>query len=119
MSSLFADVELARPLPTLSLGAQQDGIAVLARLRARPVGFVLRAIPAGTEIRADALAAILASELREALVREAVVDALGRPQVPAAPAVTVVSGPPTDRALQEGATEWVAFRSPDAVADGG
>ena len=119
MPFALADVELSQPLPTVTLGAGDEGLGLLVRRRGRPLGFVLRPMAAGSTLDPGALGELIADELREALVRDAVADEL-RPGVALAPPdVSVVRAAPSDRALRAGGSRWVAFVPPDAALDHG
>ena len=86
----LVDVEVTDALPPISVPAGATGLGLILRRRRRPVGFVMRALPAGSVIRPDELAALASAEagtilLQESLREELVTRAAERP----APSLTV------------------------------
>ena len=84
------DVEVTGALPSISVPARATGLGLILRRRGRPVGFVMRELPAGSLIRPDELAALVSAEagtilLQESLREELVTRAWERP----APSLTV------------------------------
>lgn len=55
----ICDLDVTAPLPDLVLGPSETGIGLVVRRGGVPVGFVLRALPAGATVDAAALARIL------------------------------------------------------------
>ena len=82
------DIDLDRPLPDVSLGEGEDGLAVLVRRNRQPVAFWMEPMPGGAEVSAEALGARAATEARVDLVRSAAVSEVGA-QRPGGPQPTV------------------------------
>lgn len=90
MGYALVDLEVQQPLRPVQLRPDQDGIGLLVRRAGRPVGFALRPLSHGARLSAEQLDALAGETAAEALVREAVLDELGR-EAPANPhPVTVV-----------------------------
>lgn len=84
------DIDLDRPVPPVTLGPSENGLAVLARRDGRPLAFWMEPLAAGSAVSAQALGARAAAEAGEGWVRAAAMDELGFPDGPArAPTVTV------------------------------
>lgn len=106
----LATVDLARPLPTITLDADESGLGLTVRLDERPIGFLLRELPRGATLEPDALgrllgraerAAVIAERIRRELLSSRVVGAgqlapvgeradAAAPRAPAVPSVTAV-----------------------------
>ena len=119
MAYLLADVELSRPLPSLSLRGEEDGVGVLVRLHDRPIDFVLQALPAGSTLAPEALEALIAGAARVKLVALSLADELAPRLDPRPVEVTILHAPPSTAALERAGTRWVAFLAPGATADRG
>lgn len=78
------EIELTRPLPELSLSAEETGVALVVRRRDRPVGFVLHALPAGATLSPKEVGGLIATEAGEKVVEEMVREEL-RPALAPAP----------------------------------
>lgn len=66
----LATVDLARPLPTITLDADESGLGLTLRLDERPIGFVLRELPRGTTLAPGAVGRLLGRAERAALIEE-------------------------------------------------
>ncbi len=73
---VVVDLELNQPFPPLQLTADDTGVGVLVRDRARPVGFFLAALPAGTHLDAPAFDRLIATHLGPDIVRRRIEDEL-------------------------------------------
>lgn len=74
MPYAFADIDVTEPLPDLTVGAAETGVAVLVRRNGRPVGFWMEALPGGARLDEAALGERIAKHTGIALVREAIRD---------------------------------------------
>lgn len=92
MAHLLLDVEVQQPLPIITVGDDQDGMAVLVRRHGRPIGFFMEAVPPGTTISADGLARRISREV----ARDLIWDAL---RGPSPPGPTAPSLPPVTVAI--------------------
>ncbi len=63
-------IDLARPLPRIVLDDDESGLGLTILLDGRPIGFVLRDLPSGAVLEADAVARLLGPTERLALLRE-------------------------------------------------
>src|SRR5262249_11056668 len=66
----LATMDLARPLPPIALDADESGIGLTLRLDGQPIGFVLRDLPVGATLDAEAVGRLLGPEQRLALIEE-------------------------------------------------
>ena len=55
MGFRLAEIELSEPLAPIRLSAQQQGVALLARWRDRPIGFEMIDLPAGAILSVERL----------------------------------------------------------------
>lgn len=63
MSYAIVDVELERALPSLVVPDRHAGIAIVVRYRDRPVGFMMKALPAKSVLGGAELAGLIEQEL--------------------------------------------------------
>lgn len=90
MPYAFVDIEVMQPLPSVTLGAEETGLAVLVRRKGRPVGFWLEALPGGYRLDEQALAARIAERAGTKLVEGAIREELpAPPDPPPFPSLTV------------------------------
>ena len=83
------DLDLDRPLSSVTLEAGEDGLAVLVRRSGRPVAFWMEPRSASGAVSAEALGARAAAEAREELVRVAAAAEVDAHRAPPPPSVTV------------------------------
>ena len=76
MAYAFADIEVMQPLPSVALGADETGLAVLVRKNGRPIGFWMEEMTAGARLDEGDLAKRISSRMGIQLVREAIRDEL-------------------------------------------
>lgn len=89
MSYAIIDIELTQPLPDAQLDRAQDGVALLLRLRGRPVHFSLHALPAGGRLSADEIWRLTGRDAGAAVLAGAIRDELAPPPDAAPVDVTV------------------------------
>ena len=89
MGYALVDVDVMAPMPGVQLQADQDGIGLLVRRAGRPVGFALEPLPSGSRLTPADVDALAGAAAAEALVREAVLDELGRETPPCPHTFTV------------------------------
>ena len=77
MAYALADLEITKPLPTLTLSRQESGVAVLLRRAGRPVGFWMEALPPGAVLSPGDLAPRISAHAGEKLLSERIRKALG------------------------------------------
>lgn len=70
------DFDLDHPLAPVTLGPEEDGLAVLARRKGRPLAFWMEPLPAGSVVSGEDLGSRAASEARVEIVRGAAADEL-------------------------------------------
>ena len=90
MGYALVDVDVLAPFPAVRLRDDQDGIGLVVRRGGRPVGFALQPLPAGSVLDPPDVDALAGAASAEALVREAVLDELGRETRPCPHTFTVV-----------------------------
>ena len=78
MGYALREVEVLEPLPAVQLAADQEGVGLVVRRAGRPVGFALQPLPRGTRLEPSDVDLIVGRACAETLVREAVLDELGR-----------------------------------------
>lgn len=83
------DIDIDEEIPTVRLGGDEQGWAVLARRAGRPVAFWIEPLAPGTEIPAEQLAARLAQEGGEEALREALRGSLPLLEATPLPALTI------------------------------
>ena len=66
----LATIDLARPLPAITLAGDETGLGLTLRLDGQPIGFVLRELPAGATLDPDAVGRLLGPDERLALLEE-------------------------------------------------
>jgi GT2 family glycosyltransferase len=102
MGYAIADVELTRPLGTVALRSDQDGLALLVRLHGRPVHFALYPLPAGTRLDGDGLwrlcGHLVAKEVVAQRVRGELLAAAGLDPAPRSDVAITVAVCTRDRA---------------------
>ena len=89
MGYALLDVDVMSPMPHVQLRADQDGIGLLVRRSGRPVGFALEPLAPGSRLAPAEVDALAGAAAAEALVREAVLDELGRDSPPCPHTLTV------------------------------
>lgn len=97
MGYALLDVEVLAPIAAVQLRPDQDGVGLVIRRGGRPVGFVLEPLPAGSRLEPADVDALAGAASAEALVREAVLDELGR-ETPDCPLTFTVAVCSHDRA---------------------
>lgn len=85
----IADLELTEPLPSIALGAGEQGLGALLRRRGRPIGFLLVELAPAAELSGASLGELAAAEAGEALVREALADEWSAPAPRASGSLTL------------------------------
>lgn len=88
MPYLMVEVDVLAPFPEVLLGPCDTGVAMLVRRGGRPVGFVLEPLAAGTRLSSDEVD-LLAGRAADSIVREALLDELGRGEPTEPPSLTV------------------------------
>jgi len=83
------DLEVTRPLPAVRVGAGEAGVAVLVRRHGVPLRLLHRAIAPGASLTAAELGRLVADAGRFDLMREAVIDELGRGARTAVPTLSL------------------------------
>ena len=71
MAYAIADVDLTKPLPTVSLALDETGLALLVRRDERPVSFILHELPPATVLEPSDLAKLIADRGAVDLVEDA------------------------------------------------
>ena len=90
MPYAFVDIEVMQPLPPVTLGADETGLAVLVRRKGRPVGFWMEAVAGGSRLDEHELAGRISARVGTRLVQEAIRDELpALPEPPHFPSLTV------------------------------
>lgn len=77
MSYLYVNVDVAQPLPRLTLRQVDTGLGVVVRRQGVPVGFFLTELPPGSVVSAETLDALIAAFCASRLVQETVLESLG------------------------------------------
>jgi GT2 family glycosyltransferase len=70
MHYTITDIEVTQPLPTLEVSGSGTGIALLLRRKERPIGFVMKGLPASNLITPENLAQIIAQEAGAKILQE-------------------------------------------------
>lgn len=70
MHYTITDIEVTQPLPTLEVSGSGAGIALLLRRKERPIGFVMKGLPASNLITPENLAQIIAQEAGAKILQE-------------------------------------------------
>ena len=60
MSYSIIEIEVTQPLPTISLSNRDTGIALILRRKDRPIGFLMKALPASSQITPENLTQFIA-----------------------------------------------------------
>lgn len=89
MGYALVDVEVQAAAPSVTLRADQSGVAIVVRRAGRPVGFVLQPLDPGRLLTSQEVDDMAGAASAEALVREAVHDELGRETPPCPHSFTV------------------------------
>lgn len=89
MPYTITEVEVTQPLPTLSLSERDTGIALILRRKDKPVGFLMRALPAKSAIAPEELAQLLAKEVGSKLLQESLREELLPPTIQSPFSLTV------------------------------
>ena len=66
----LATIDLARPLPSITLANDETGVGLTIRLDGQPIGFLLRDLPPGAMLAPDAVGRLLGPGERLALLEE-------------------------------------------------
>jgi glycosyltransferase involved in cell wall biosynthesis len=85
MRYAFADVEITRPLPPLSLAEGECGVALLLRRDDRPIHFSLHELPPGARLDSDAFGQLIARAAAGSLLEDSLCRELTTSVVDAAP----------------------------------
>ena len=86
----ITNIEVTEPLPTISLFNQDTGIALILRRQGRPVGFVMRELPAKSTVTSEELAELISREIATKLLQESIKEELISPVKPTyIPSLTV------------------------------
>jgi glycosyltransferase involved in cell wall biosynthesis len=64
------NLEVTAPLPTLTLGEEETGVAVIVRRQQRPIGFWMQALAPKSILEPEALAQLLGQKLGHKLLQE-------------------------------------------------
>ena len=78
MSYRLLDLDLDQPIPSVTLGAEETGLAVIARRNDCPVAFWIAPHPAGSRVAPETISAGLASEAGHNLLRMAAEEEVPR-----------------------------------------
>jgi GT2 family glycosyltransferase len=89
MPYAIADIEITQPLPTLAVAEAETGIALLLRRSGRPIGFVMRELPAGSQITPAELSGLIADHLQPQPHEDARPEPVARDASAASPSITV------------------------------
>lgn len=85
----IVDLDVLEPLPPVPLRDDDTGVAIVVRRGGRPVGFVLEALPRGSQLSADEVDALV-GRVAEDILRQALLDELGRGNLADPPTITAV-----------------------------
>ncbi|MDZ8223198.1 glycosyltransferase family 2 protein [Nostoc sp. ChiVER01] len=76
MSYSIIEIEVTQPLPTISLSNRDTGIALILRRKDRPIGFLMKALPASSQITPENLSQFIAEEAGAKLLQESIREEL-------------------------------------------
>ncbi|MEA5622016.1 glycosyltransferase family 2 protein [Nostoc sp. UHCC 0251] len=76
MSYSIIEIEVTQPLPIISLSNRDTGIALILRRKDRPIGFLMKALPAGSQITPENLTQLIAEEAGVKLLQESIREEL-------------------------------------------
>ncbi|MHC5826182.1 MAG: glycosyltransferase family 2 protein, partial [Nostoc sp.] len=65
-----------QPLPTISLSNKDTGIALILRRKERPIGFLMKALPASSQITPENLSRFIAEEVGAKIFQESIQEEL-------------------------------------------
>jgi glycosyltransferase involved in cell wall biosynthesis len=83
------DIDLDTPYPAVTLGADENGWAVLVRRDGHPLAFWIEPLPPGTRLNPEAVADRVAREVGAGALRESLRAALRLQDAPPLPSLTV------------------------------
>jgi GT2 family glycosyltransferase len=83
------DLDVDRPLPEIRLARDESGLGLVVRKNGRPLDLLLRALPGGTTMSPEDVAALIAEASASAFVREAIREELAEPVAPRPVSVTI------------------------------
>ena len=90
MSYLLIDIEVTEPLPTISLSETETGMGLIVRRKKKPIGFIMRALPARSTVTSRELAAIVVQKFSHKLIEEGIREELApKPKLLNTPSLTV------------------------------
>ena len=70
------DIEVTQPLPTLLVSESDAGIALILRRKGRPIGFLMKALPALSVLSPQDLAQLIGQEVGSKLLQESIREEL-------------------------------------------
>jgi glycosyltransferase involved in cell wall biosynthesis len=70
------EIEVTQPLPTISLSNRDTGIALILRHKERPIGFLMKALPASSQITPEDLTQLIAEEVGAKILQESIQEEL-------------------------------------------
>lgn len=82
MSYSIVEIEVTRPLPTVSVPEEDAGLAFLLRRKGKPVGFWMEALPPHTVLTPDDLSARISEQVGSKLLSESIREELVPPVEP-------------------------------------
>jgi hypothetical protein len=90
MGYALRDVDVLEPFPAVQLRPDETGVGIVVRRGGRPIGFALQSLSAGSRLKPEDVDSLAGASSLEALVRESVLDELGRDLPPCPHRFTVV-----------------------------
>jgi len=76
MSYFLSELEVTQPLPTILTREEDTGIALVLQRKGRPIGFLMRTLPAKTVVSSEGLAQLLSQEIGMKLLQESIREEL-------------------------------------------
>ncbi|CAN5122201.1 hypothetical protein BH20GEM2_BH20GEM2_17450 [soil metagenome] len=90
MGYLLVEVDTDREMPSVTLPQERDGLALIVWRRGRPIGFLMRSFPGGTQLSSGEVGRLVGEAAGEKLLQEQIRDELPSPATSMPlPAVTV------------------------------
>lgn len=89
MSYLITEIEVTQPLPSFLLSEADTGVALLLRRKSKPIGFLMKALPAESLLTPEDLAQLTSREVGTKLLQESLREELLSPTHVEFPSLTV------------------------------
>ncbi len=79
MPYTITEIEVTQPLPTICIPESDTGIALILRRKDRPIGFLMKALPAKSVLTPEELAQLISREVGTKLLQESIREELVPP----------------------------------------